>query len=221
MLCTSCGETNRADARFCSSCGAAAQVLCVNCGRGLVADARFCDSCGTQVASATTAATQGETPPTGPEAGVAPTPEQTAETAAFLGRLSIFQYLEQEALKRLAGQLSLVSLPEGPIFKEKDPVHALYIIKSGAAKVTRSAQGGGPEAVLAILSQGDSFGEVGLIDGMPRSADVSAMQATDCYLLERDVFFNLLERHPEMARHMLQALASMVRNADEWIAHTI
>ena len=221
MLCTICGETNRADARFCSSCGAAAQVLCAACGRGLVGDARFCDGCGAQIAPAASAAPPDEMPSTGPETGAAQTPEQTAETAEFLGRLSIFQYLGQEALERLAGQLSLVSLPEGPIFKEKDPVHGLYIIKSGAAKVTRSAQGGGPEAVLAILSQGDSFGEVGLIDGMPRSADVSAMQATDCYLLERDTFFNLLERHPEMARHMLQALASMVRNADEWIAQTI
>ena len=197
------------------------QVLCVNCGRGLAADARFCDSCGTQVSTAIDAAVPDETPTTGTSAEVAPTPGQIDETAEFLGRLTIFQYLKQDALERLAGQLSLVSLPEGPIFKEKDPVHGLYIIKSGNAKVTKSAQGGETEAVLAILGQGDSFGEIGLIDGMPRSADVSAMQATECYLLDRDVFFSLLEQHPEMARHMLQALASMVRNADEWISHTI
>ena len=221
MICTSCGETNRADARFCSACGTAAQILCAQCGRGLVVDARFCDACGSQIATAVYAAPPSEIPAAGPQAGVAQTPEQTAETAEFLGRVSIFQYLDQEVLERLAGQLTLVSLPEGPIFKENDPVHGLYIMKTGTAKVTKTAQGGGPEAVLNILGQGDSFGEIGLIDGMPRSADVSAMQATECYLLERDVFFSLLERHPEMARHVLQALASMVRNADEWIAQTI
>ena len=221
MNCTSCGETNRDDARFCSACGTAAQVLCVNCGRGIATDARFCDSCGAQVSPSASASPPDEMPGARQSAGVAPTQAQTAETAEFLGRLSIFQNLEQDALGQLAGQLSLVSLPEGPIFKENDPVQGLYVIKSGAAKVTKSAEGGETEAVLAILGQGDSFGEIGLIDGRPRSADVTAMQATECYLLERDVFYDLLEQHPEMARHMLQALASMVRNADEWIAHTI
>ena len=75
--------------------------------------------------------------------------------------------------------------------------------------------------MLAILSQGDSFGEIGLIDGLPRSADVTAMNAVECYILERDDYLAVLEQHPEMARSMLEALASMVRNADAWLARTI
>lgn len=146
---------------------------------------------------------------------------QPNETVVFLGKVSLFRYLDQDVLKFLAGRIRLMSLPEGPIFKENDPVDGLYIIRSGAAKVTRSSESGGAEAVLAILGAGDSVGEIGLIDGMPRSADVTAMRPVECYCLGRDVFMAVLERHPEMARGMLTALATMARNADEWVARTI
>ena len=56
---------------------------------------------------------------------------------------------------------------------------------------------------------------------MPAYADVSAMQPVECYTLARDVFFTVLDEHPEIARGMLQVLAGMVRNADEWVARAI
>ena len=117
--------------------------------------------------------------------------------------------------------MDVITVPEGPILKENDPADGLYVIKSGVAKVTKSADGGGPEAVLNLLREGDSFGEIGLIDGLPRSANVAAMQPLEYYYLGRDDFFALLDRNPEMARGILRSLASMVRNADAWVARAI
>ena len=72
------------------------------------------------------------------------------------------------------------------------------------AQVTKPAGSGDLEVDLATLVQGESFGEIGLIDGLPRSASGSIA----------------VTENPEIALGLLPAMAAMVRNADE-IAQTI
>lgn len=144
------------------------------------------------------------------------------ETAEFLGKLELFKNLKGEALERLASRLRLVSLPQGEIIRDGDAADGLYIIKSGMAKVTKgAAETVGVEAVLAILRRGNSFGEIGLIDGSPRSATVTAMNSMECYFLPRDAFLAALQESPEIALAMLPALAAMVRSANQWVAQVI
>jgi CRP/FNR family cyclic AMP-dependent transcriptional regulator len=187
----------------------------------LPSSASFCDFCGSPVGGVQGSRGEAGGPPASPATSPDSTGRQSAATLEFLGKLPIFQYLERQVLWRFADQIRLVSLPEGPVFREGDAADGLYIIRSGAARVTKVAEGGGPEAVMAILGQGDSFGEIGLIDGLPRSANVTAMQPMECYFLARDVFSSLLDQHPEVARSLLRAMANMVRHADEWVASTI
>ena len=145
------------------------------------------------------------------------------QTVEFLSKIELFKDVKLEALQRLAGQIRLVTLSEGEsVFREAEPADGLYIIKSGIAKVTKWAtESEGVAAVLSILRQGNSFGEIGLIDGLPRSAGVSAMGPVECYFLPRDAFLSALEENPEIALGMLPALAAMVRNADQWVAQSI
>ena len=145
------------------------------------------------------------------------------QTVEFLSNVDLFKELKGEALERLAGQVRLVALSEGEIFfREDEPADGLYIIKSGMAKATKWAtESEGVAAVLSILRQGNSFGEIGLIDGLPRSAAVSAMGPVECYFLPRTEFLAALEENPEIALGMLPALAAMVRNADQWVAQSI
>ena len=90
------------------------------------------------------------------------------------------------------------------------------------AKVTKGAtETAGVEAVLAILREGDSFGELSLIDGQPRSANVAAMVPMECYFLPRDAFLLALRESPQITYVLLTALAGMVRNADQWVAQLI
>ena len=156
----------------------------------------LCTQCGTKVSGADVATSSVEAAAAGPESGSASSEVQSIKTIEFLGRVSIFRHLEQDALAHLAAQMQLISIPEGPILKEKENVHSLHIISSGAVKVTKSAEGGGPEAVLAILGEGDSFGEIGIIDGLTATASVTAMQPTECYLLGRDVLLAVLDQPP-------------------------
>ena len=145
------------------------------------------------------------------------------ETVDLLAKVDLFKRLEPGALERLATQVRLLSFPVGRvIIKDKDAPDGLYIIKSGMAKVTKgAAETAGLEAVLGILRQGNSFGELGLIDGLPRSAQVTAMAPMECYFLSRDSFLAALKENPEIALAMLPALAAMVRNANQWVAQLI
>ena len=144
------------------------------------------------------------------------------ETTEFFKGVDLFKYLSESQLERLQGLAVEVSFPEGNIIMDNDAADGLYIIKSGMAKVTKTAsEASGVEAVLAILRPGNSFGEISLIDGLPRSANVAAMGPMVCYFLPRDAFLLALKEAPEIALGMLPALASMVRSADQWVAQLI
>lgn len=144
-----------------------------------------------------------------------------SEATEFLGKVALFKQVDKSALTHLASRMKLVSFPAGPLVREQEPGDSLYIIKSGLAKVAKVSVSGGMEAVLAVLKSGDSFGEIALLDGLPRTADVVAMSQTQCYVLPRRAFVEVLDEHPEIARAMLPTLAGMVRGADRWIASLI
>ena len=144
------------------------------------------------------------------------------ETSEFLGGVDLFKDLTPGQLERLAVSAVELSFPIGEIFSDNDDGDGLYIIKTGMVKVTKSAaETSGVEAVLAILAPGKSFGELSLIDGLPRSANVAAMAPTVCYFLPRDAFMLVLRENLEIAYAMLPALASMVRSSDQWVASLI
>ena len=112
----------------------------------------------------------------------------------FLSNVKIFKHLDEDARNHLASKMSIVShAAETVVIKDGDPVDGLYIIKSGTAKVTKAADAGGLDAPLIYLHEGDSFGEVGLVDGLPRSASVIAQTRLECYFLGRDAFSAILK----------------------------
>ena len=144
------------------------------------------------------------------------------ETAEFLTKVDLFRNLQGRDVQRLAANMRDVSFPEGAVIQDHDSVDGLYIVKSGMAKVTKSSMGAaGVEAVLAILREGDSFGEFALLDGMPRSATVTAMAPVECYFSPRAAFLIALRENPGIARSMLPTLAGMVRTADQWVGQLI
>jgi CRP-like cAMP-binding protein len=82
-----------------------------------------------------------------------------------------------------------------------------YMIIDGKVEVRKGRK------VLATLSKGQFFGEMSLIDGKPRSADVVAIQPTRCFTLSTWVFSALIKEHPELVLPMLKELAKRLRTA--------
>jgi CRP/FNR family cyclic AMP-dependent transcriptional regulator len=145
--------------------------------------------------------------------------EGAGQKAEFLAKVELFKHLDKDTLEKLATRVHLVSLPAGHVLRENEPTDGLYIIKSGMARVSKPAGSGDMQIDLATLHPGNSFGEIGLIDGLPRSANVTALEPLECYYLPRPVFLTAMKESPEIALGMLPAIAAMVRNADQ-IAQT-
>ena len=144
------------------------------------------------------------------------------EIVEFLADVGLFSNLQKRDIQRLAVNIRQVSFPDGGIIQDNDSIDGLYIVKKGMAKVSKSSSTtAGVEAVLGILREGDSFGELGLIDGLPRSADVIAMGPVECYFLSRAAFQIALRENPGIAKNMLPTLAEMVRTANQWVGQLI
>ena len=93
-----------------------------------------------------------------------------------------FRGLDLEEQKDLASQLNERKVPAGTaITSQGDPATAFYLLKSGTAEAVQTEPGGG-ERKLREYAEGDSFGEVAILERSPRTATVRAL--TDCVVLE-------------------------------------
>jgi len=102
------------------------------------------------------------------------------------------------------------------IVYQNDPGDSLYIVVSGLVKVTLLNEDG-REIVLSILTKGDFFGELALLDNEPRSANVIAVEDTGLFLITRVQFYQLIETHPHILRKVLKEICARLRHADEKI----
>jgi CRP-like cAMP-binding protein/Zn-dependent protease len=107
------------------------------------------------------------------------------EAAHLIDASPMFDDLPEDVLSDLAGRVRLGRYPAGkPVFRQGDRPDALYIVRTGALHVIEEDLETGKERVLRTLGRGDMFGELGLIDGRPRSATVRP--AVDAQLFEVD-----------------------------------
>jgi len=86
----------------------------------------------------------------------------------------------------------------------------VYFIASGRVRVT-TYSAAGRQVTFRDFGAGEHFGEVAAIDGMPRSADVVALQSSLLAVLPREAFGQLLREEPAVAERLLQGLAALVR----------
>ena len=97
-----------------------------------------------------------------------------------------------------------------------DPADALYIVISGRLKVMMSDKEG-KEVILAILNQGDFFGEMGLIDQAPRSATVVAIDSCELLTMTRADFTKCLQKNFDLTMNVILGLVKRLREADRKI----
>ena len=152
--------------------------------------------------------------------GWARDPEQ-ARRIALLEQTPVFAGLPQRILGRLAAQLFEKAYAGGePIFLEGDPGRGLYVILEGGVEITRATSNG--EQRLASLGLGACFGELALIDDLPRSATARATAPSRLLILYRSHFEGLVEGDRRVAiivmRNLLRTLAGYVRVANAPLA---
>jgi CRP/FNR family cyclic AMP-dependent transcriptional regulator len=137
------------------------------------------------------------------------------EARELLARLPLFQGLPPQALDGLLRQIRVRSYGRGTvIFHKDDPGSTLYVILMGAVSISLPASDG-KDLVLSILSAGDFFGELSLLDEEPRSATATAVEDnTQTLIVGREAFLDLVRGHSEMAIHIMALLSRRLREAD-------
>lgn len=138
--------------------------------------------------------------------------------AQALQSVPFFAKLKEEEATELANRLVLRRFGQGQvIFHHGDPGGLLYIISDGKVKITHSTPDG-QEALLAILGNGDFFGELALLDNSPRSATAEALESTQTLTLHRADFRRFLNNNPDFAMHVLQTMAQHIRRLNSQLS---
>jgi len=136
------------------------------------------------------------------------------EIKESLKYVPIFSELNDETLGKIA-KLGVHKefKKESVILFEHETGAALFTIMCGKVKVSRvSAEG--KEVILTMLGESDFFGEMSIIDGLARSATVTAMEDSKLFIIQREDFLDLLHSHPEISITLLQELTQRIRAAD-------
>jgi CRP-like cAMP-binding protein/MFS family permease len=124
---------------------------------------------------------------------------ELAPRIAILERLGIFAAAPQSVLERLAAACEPVEFAGGEaIVREGEPADALYVILDGSVGVTAQGETGG-ERRLRTMGPETYFGEIGLLERIPRTATVTAEAPTQCYRIDGDEFLDALTTTPPAA----------------------
>ena len=135
----------------------------------------------------------------------------------ILREIPIFSEGSDEDLESIMGMAVRRSYPRNSlIVVEEDQGDTLYLIESGSVKITRLNEDG-REVILAILGPSEFFGEMALLDGQGRSANVSALENSVVLTLNRRDFLDVLTRFPSIAILLLKEMASRLRKSDQQI----
>ena len=97
------------------------------------------------------------------------------------------------------------------IIKEGTQSDFAYIIEAGSVEVSKTNTDG-KKQILGTLQEKEIFGELGLIDGLPRSATVTALEDCTVSVLTPDAFNSLARRNPQALMPILKVLANRLRS---------
>lgn len=134
---------------------------------------------------------------------------------AFLKKVYFFRGLSDEDIRRIQEVCHQDSFAPGDvIFAEGSPPDRFYIIAGGSVEVWKNH--GLPAAdLLAVHTRGHLFGEMALIDELPRSATVVARETTRLFYIDRDDFQRIIRANSSIAVCILKSVSDMVRQSNE------
>ena len=137
-----------------------------------------------------------------------------AEVARFLGQTLLFSQLPPAELQKVAAAMKFVRADAGTyIIRERDLGYLLFVVHSGAVDVLKETEAG-DEVRVATLAAGDVFGEIALLDQIPRTSSVCAREPATLFALAKEDFEQLLVSSlgAKAVRDAVQVCAFLRRN---------
>ena len=131
----------------------------------------------------------------------------------FLANVTIFSDLENETLEKIAKSGIIQTYKKNTIIlSEADSGSAFFVIAEDKVKISRSSNDD-KEVILAMLNESDFFGEMSILDGMARSATVTAVEDSRLFIIQRAEFLDLLTKYPDVSVALLTELTKRLRAA--------
>jgi len=136
---------------------------------------------------------------------------------SLLQSVPIFSDLSPADLNKIAERMIRRTYTKGQmILLEDDLGQTFFVIGEGSVKITRLSDEG-REVILAMLGESDFFGEMSLLDGAGRSANVVALEASEVLTLARNDFLEILQAYPKISISLLEELTQRIRKSDQQI----
>ena len=127
----------------------------------------------------------------------------------------LFKALPVTALDTILAQATEKSIRKGhTVYRRGDEGSYMAAVLSGLMRVSATSSGG-KEVTFNMISAGEVFGEIALLDGKPRSADVTAIVDSQLMVVERHHFKPLLEANHELALRMIDVLCERLRDTTD------
>ena len=115
-----------------------------------------------------------------------------AEVARFLGNTLLFSQLPSAELQKVAAAMKFVRADAGTyIIRERDLGYLLFVVHTGAVEVLKENEAG-DDVRVATLGPGDVFGEIALLDQIPRTSSVCVRESATLFALAKEDFEQLL-----------------------------
>ena len=144
-----------------------------------------------------------------------------AEFTVILKMNSMFSDLSADELQRLSNLCHTHHLATGEVlFQKGDPGDALFGVRRGQIRIETGASDGS-RLTLNFMGPGDLFGEVAVLDGQSRTADATASEATELFILRREDFLNFLEHEPKVAIKVIMLLCQRIRWQSERMEESV
>ncbi len=136
----------------------------------------------------------------------------------LLKRVPLFEGLTEAELNALTEVTQVRTFPKNcMVILADDRGDSFFVIDTGRVKVSVTAADG-REVILSVLGPGEFFGDMSLLDGQPRSANVTTFEESDLLVIRRSDFLQALQFHPGIGVKLMVGLASRLRKADRQIA---
>jgi MFS family permease len=132
---------------------------------------------------------------------------ETAADVDILSSLPVFDGAQRHSLEMLAQALTERAVETGEsVITEGEPAEDFYVVRSGVFEVVSTGEAGSTPRVINTLEEGDYFGEIGLVEGIPRTATVRAASGGTVYRIAGPDFLDAINESPTLSGTLLDGI---------------
>ncbi len=134
-----------------------------------------------------------------------------------LNKSKVFSSLKKDGLKKISAFFEEASFKNNEtIFNEGDPSDVLYILAKGNVKIVKHTVVG-KDIILEIMSPGDIFGGVAVLDNKPFPATAQAMKSASIIKMKRADLMRVLDKYPDLKLEIVRYFSDKLRDSHEML----